>query len=201
MPSIQDEVQLVPLCIDEELVKCSQHKREVCSECNADYTAQNSLYRALKQTNGQVPPPNSVHPVLGTQITKLKDEGNQKYRAGQHEEAVRLYTLAIDMSYARPLWEPHMFVREELSVLLGNRAAAYLAMGDFVKAYVDAEIAIRAKPPYSKAHFRKGKALLGLKRYQEAIQAFEIGLQVDPKSDELQKGLKEAKELLGSKDE
>ncbi|CAG8802867.1 15320_t:CDS:1, partial [Racocetra fulgida] len=55
------------------------------------------------------------------------------------------------------------------TALLANRAEAYLRLQQFKKALDDVEVVLRLEPGHLKAAFRKGKALCGLKRYQEAI--------------------------------
>ena len=49
-----------------------------------------------------------------------------------------------------------------------------------------------ALPQYVKSFVRKGGALLGLQRNREAVLTFEEGLEVDPFSWDLKKGLQEA---------
>lgn len=64
--------------------------------------------------------------------------------------------------------------------MLCNRCAAYMAIGEWVNALVDAESVIALKKPWVKGYFRKGKALMGLERWEEAREALLLGLQFDP---------------------
>ncbi len=48
-----------------------------------------------------------------------------------------------------------------------NRAAAFLQLGKEIKAIKDAEQAIALKPDWAKGYFRKGGALVALRRYQD----------------------------------
>jgi stress-induced-phosphoprotein 1 len=57
---------------------------------------------------------------------------------------------------------------------------------------------IELDPNFSKGHARKGAALHGLRRYPDAVMAYEAGLQVDPSSDVLKKGLAEVKKAMDS---
>ena len=63
---------------------------------------------------------------------------------------------------------------------LANRSASYAAVNAFIEALCDADAAVKMRPKWSKGHFRKGKALAGLRRYEEAREAFSLGLQFDP---------------------
>jgi translocation protein SEC72 len=191
---------VVDLRIHNDKVVCAQHKKEVCSECHQSFFAINDLTRHLNATNGQIPPPGAVLPLRSQQIAKMREDGNTHFRAQRHEEAIVAYTNAINIAFDRPLWEPTGLAREELAVLLCNRAAAYIARKEWVNAYVDAEGAIELKRPWSKGHFRLGKALFGMGRYEEGIEALQLGLMFDPQSAEIQKALKEAETALAAQE-
>ncbi|RIA94116.1 hypothetical protein C1645_690129, partial [Glomus cerebriforme] len=76
------------------------------------------------------------------------------------------FTAAID-EYSRGIkLEPHHVP------LLSNRAEAYLRLNQFGKALSDVEIVLKYENDHLKATFRKGKALCGLQRYQDAITIF-----------------------------
>ncbi|KAK3825627.1 MAG: hypothetical protein J3Q66DRAFT_328195 [Benniella sp.] len=186
----------VDLQIYKDKVVCGQHQNEVCSQCNQSFVEINDIARHLKANNGQVPSPGTVLPQRSQQITKMREDGNTHFRAQRHQEAIIAYTTAINLAFDRPLWEPHGPAREELSVLLCNRSAAYIALKDWVNAYVDALGVIELKRPWSKGHFRLGKALLGMGRTKEGIEALKLGLMFDPESAEIEKALKEAETTL-----
>lgn len=126
------------------------------------------------------PPPNVVPPQRAVAVNTLKEKGNAAMRAKNLPEAVRHYTLAIDLSGGRPLWEPAALASEELAACLSNRSAALLAAGDYVAALADAQAAVELHRPWPKAHYRKGKALAALERYREAREAYQAGQQFDP---------------------
>lgn len=71
-------------------------------------------------------------------------------------------------------------MREELSTVVSNRSAAYFEAHDYIAALADAETVIQVRRPWSKGHFRKAKALLGLGRYKEAADAVKLGLSFEP---------------------
>jgi tetratricopeptide (TPR) repeat protein len=58
----------------------------------------------------------------------------------------------------------------ENHLLYSNRAACYLALGRYAEGLADADLAIKAKPDWPKAHARRGFALYHLRRYDEAKQ-------------------------------
>lgn len=180
---------------DGDRILCKEHGQETCSKCQVDWTEHNTLASTLKHVK-DLPPPNAPNPTRNAQVTRLKDEGNKYFKQANYTEAIRFYTMAVDLSWSRPLWEPLAFqyVREELAPVLSNRSAAYLALKQYVEAYVDAEMVTRLKREWSKGWFRKGKALNGLGRAQEAAEAFQTGLRFDHESEELVKALAELKQ-------
>ncbi|KAI9480691.1 MAG: hypothetical protein EXX96DRAFT_481119 [Benjaminiella poitrasii] len=177
---------------DGEKITCKEHGLEKCNKCKADWTEHNSLAASLKQVK-ELPPPNAPNPTLNAQVNRLKEEGNKYFKQGNYKEAIRFYTMAVELSWSRHLWEPLAFqyVREELSPVLSNRSAAHFSLNQYVEAYVDAEMVTRLKREWSKGWFRKGKALAGLGRLEEAAEAFQTGLRFDHESEELKKALKE----------
>lgn len=182
----------VSISKDGDTILCKEHQLEKCSKCQVDWTEHNSLASTLKHVK-ELPPPNAPNPTRNAQVNRLKEEGNKYFKQNNYNESIRFYTMAVDLSWSRPLWEPLAFqyVREELSPILSNRSAAHLALKNYVEAYVDAEMVTRLKREWSKGWFRKGKALAGLNRNEEAAEAFQTGLRFDHDSEELKKALKE----------
>lgn len=150
-----------------------------------DLTVLNALIRSLKGLPAQIPvppPPNVVPPQRSMAINKAKEDGNTAFRSKNYVEAIKLFTLAIDVAASRPLWENNQMARDEMALCLANRSAALAAVEDWIGALCDADACIKLKRPWSKAHYRKGKALQGLGRLDEAKEAYELGLQFDPRS-------------------
>ena len=78
-------------------------------------------------------------------------------------------------------------------VLYSNRSAAHAGNQDFDAALTDAERTVAMKPDWPKGYSRKGAALHGLRRYDDAVDAYEAGLKLDPASAVLTSGLEDAK--------
>lgn len=162
----------------DDMVVCKSHQQQTCLACGIDWTEHNQLAASLKGVK-EIPPPNKPAPSkVKASVNKLKLDGNQAYKLEDFQEAVRLYTLAVDLAWSRPLWEPLAFqtVREELAPILSNRSAANLSLGNYVDALVDAHVVTQLKKDWSKGWFRKGKALMGLQRFDQASKALHTAL-------------------------
>ncbi|XP_029949797.1 hsp70-Hsp90 organizing protein 1-like isoform X2 [Salarias fasciatus] len=97
----------------------------------------------------------------------LTAQGIQMFEQGQYNQAVDMFTEAMS-------WDPndHRFY--------GNRSYCYWCLEQYSSALTDAQRSIQLAPHWPKGHFRKGCALMGLKRYSEAEQAMEQVLRLDP---------------------
>lgn len=111
-------------------------------------------------------------------VTLLKERGNKAFKAQQFAQAEALYSDAI--SECDQLHDP-----PDIHVLLANRAAARLRLGDGAGALQDASAAAAADPSYCKAHFRKGQALHALGQEEEACHALRAALSLEPGNKEV----------------
>jgi len=111
---------------------------------------------------------------------QFKAAGNKALQSGNLTEAIENYTKAIDADGTN-----HVFY--------SNRSAAYLKKGDGNNALEDAKSTIAINPGFSKGYSRKGAALHTLKRYNDAIAAYEEGIAKFPDDAVLKKGLAEVK--------
>jgi G3E family GTPase len=73
-------------------------------------------------------------------------------------------------------------------VLFSNRAAALTKLGRFEAALADADAAVASRPDWPKAHFRRGAALFGARRFADAVAAYEAGLTLEPGNASLAQG-------------
>uniref|UniRef100_K3Z8A0 Uncharacterized protein n=1 Tax=Setaria italica TaxID=4555 RepID=K3Z8A0_SETIT len=116
----------------------------------------------------------------------LKDQGNEQFKSGSYLKAAALYTQAIKLD-------------PDNATLYSNRAAAFLQLVKLSKALADAETTVKLKPEWEKGHFRKGCVLEAMERYEEAISAFEIALQLNPQNTEVSRKIKRLSQLAREK--
>lgn len=71
------------------------------------------------------------------------------------------------------------------AIILGNRSACYLAIGQPEKAECDARLALSIEPTFLKCYFRLATALKARSAVKEAIAIIDLGLLQDPSSSAL----------------
>lgn len=101
-----------------------------------------------------------------TRSVELAVIGNEYAGSGNMEMAVKYFTDAIKHN-------PKEYK------LFGNRSYCYEKMLQYEKSLTDAEIALSMNPKWIKGLYRKGRALVGLKRYNEARLTFGEVLKLD----------------------
>ncbi|KAL4741470.1 hypothetical protein BDV11DRAFT_183181 [Aspergillus similis] len=116
---------------------------------------------------------------------KLKSEGNAAMARKEYSVAIDLYTKALAIAPANPIY-------------LSNRAAAYSASGQPQKAAEDAELATSVDPKYSKAWSRLGLARFDLGDYHGAKEAYEHGIEAEGNggSEAMKRGLETSKKKI-----
>ena len=87
---------------------------------------------------------------------EAKQRGNDLFKRANYSEAVQAYTESLSH-------EP------ESDVLLLNRSAAYMALGQYAKALADCERAVQGREPSGKALLRMAKCQLGVGRPDAAL--------------------------------
>lgn len=117
----------------------------------------------------------TVAPAVHPSVRAAKQQGDKAYTSRDFAAAVERYSEAID--------------NIEDAVVLSNRSATYAQRRRFDKALGDAERALKLQPSWPRLHHRHGHALFHLGRYSDAIQAFEVGLKLDPEDSALKEGL------------
>ena len=120
--------------------------------------------------------------------SELKDLGNNEFRNGNYQSAIKYFDEAIEKD-------------SENHILYSNRSAAYLSSGNGQLAFTDAEKCVNLEPTWAKGYGRKGAALHMLKKYEEAISCFEEGLKLESDNSYLLSGLalvKNEKEMMNN---
>ncbi|XP_047538190.1 protein unc-45 homolog B [Vanessa atalanta] len=112
-----------------------------------------------------------------TEAENFKNKGNEAFKSEQYEEAISLYSKAINLAENDA---------RELATYLKNRAAAYLKIKDYDKVIRDCDEALKIVPEDPKALFRRSQALESLERFEEAYRDAKNIFTVDPSNKAVQ---------------
>lgn len=119
----------------------------------------------------------------GLSAEEYKNLGNKAFSSGDFHHGIRCFTAGIAMDPTN-------------HVLFSNRSACHASLKEWTAALDDAEETIKINSTWAKGYSRKGTALYGLSRFQEAVEAYQAGLKIDPNNVQLKKGLEDAEEAL-----
>jgi len=114
---------------------------------------------------------------------EAKNKGNTAFSAGDFTTAIQLFTEAIG-------YDPTNHV------LYSNRSAAYSSLNKYEDALADANKTIELKSDWSKGYGRKGTALHGLGKLEEALESYEKGLELEPTNAVIKKGRDDVEQAL-----
>ena len=107
------------------------------------------------------------------QANKLKDQGNEAFKTGKYEEALDLYTQAIEVTDED---------LKEKAVFYKNRAAVQLKLEDYDAAVFDCNLSLDLAPNDPKALFRRCQAYEALAKIDLAYADAKLVHNLDPKN-------------------
>eukprot|EP01116_Phalansterium_solitarium_P020487 TRINITY_DN6069_c0_g1_i1.p1 TRINITY_DN6069_c0_g1~~TRINITY_DN6069_c0_g1_i1.p1 ORF type:complete len:364 (+),score=114.95 TRINITY_DN6069_c0_g1_i1:70-1092(+) len=110
----------------------------------------------------------------------VKNRGNEALASGDNEGAVLLFTIAS-------LLEP------ENHIFFSNRSAAYCNLGKYKEALDDANKVVELSPQWPKGYSRKGAAHYFLRQFDDAYEAYQQGVKLEPGNELMQKSCEQAK--------
>jgi len=119
------------------------------------------------------------------QAEKYKALGNEAFKKGEHGKAIEFYTFATECDPKNP-------------VFYSNRAVAYAKMGKWEKSLRDSDKAIKYNSGWEKGWWRKGNALMALKRFDEAVVAYKEAVKLKPDTPQFANDLAKAKAAMMS---
>eukprot|EP00918_Siedleckia_nematoides_P023495 GHVU01050657.1.p1 GENE.GHVU01050657.1~~GHVU01050657.1.p1 ORF type:complete len:257 (+),score=40.23 GHVU01050657.1:174-944(+) len=100
-----------------------------------------------------------------------KEEGNKYYKDGDYDQAITLYSEALDCCTDQDA--------ELGAVILANRAACYMVQNDLDAAIQDTSDAIDANPNYVKAYTRRFTAYERKEKWHEATADIKKAIELD----------------------
>ena len=112
----------------------------------------------------------------------LKEAGNKLCKQKKFEEAVGVYTKAIQLN--------------PTAIYYRNRSVANLKLRRFDNAIEDASSSVQIDKTYSNGYISKAEAHKGLKQYHHAVEAYERAKKIDPNNIQLPILITKCKERL-----
>ncbi|CAK8567321.1 unnamed protein product [Lathyrus sativus] len=116
-------------------------------------------------------------------VTAARGRGNELFKASKFSEACIAYGEGLENDPCN-------------SVLLCNRAACRLKLGQLEKAVEDCSAALSLRPSYTKARMRRADCNAKLERWEASIADYEILLRETPEDEELNRAMLEARVQL-----
>jgi translocation protein SEC72 len=207
----------LPLHIDPQTKQISVLSSDkTIQEAIASINKLHTSFKSLETANNIPPPPLPVNPKRSGQIQKLRESAVASARKGQHQDALRLLVVGIDMAAGRPGWEPMGLAREELAHMYLSRAGAAVDLQNWPEGLKDAECSLECKrgpgqgpngekvPGNAKAYLVGGRCLMEMGRWQDAVEWLERAIEIEGKEGddgrELVRRLMEAKKHMEEKD-
>eukprot|EP00731_Ephydatia_muelleri_P031993 Em0023g500a len=128
---------------------------------------------------------------------KLKEKGTNYFKSSKFGLAVKLYERASELvkKSSTPKDDEEAVFKETRLALFLNLAACYLKLNDATKALQQCDEALKLDGTKVKAYFRKGQACQQLQEYEEAIEAFNEVLRLEPDNREAQAQLKQSRNM------
>ncbi|KAF8681806.1 hypothetical protein HU200_045244 [Digitaria exilis] len=114
---------------------------------------------------------------------QLKLQGAKAVEQKDYTGALKFYSEAINLD-------------PKDAVLYSNRSFCHVKLGEAHEAFRDANACIRLRPEWTKGYYRKGAALMYLKEYKQACDAFMAGVKLDPTNEEMEQAFWEAAEAM-----
>jgi len=174
-------------CLDVTIFKRQEHYGEWGELLQAEEDALNQPQGSLEEYEHErlkqqrEPSPDREDWTPDDWADEQKDMADAAFKEGCFRDAIVYYTRALR----------HTPRNEKL---LSNRSACYMKICKYQPALDDIEEAQRIQPSWPKIYFRKGQALRGLRRFDDAVAAFRAGRAIDSKNPEWDKEIKRTKD-------
>ena len=111
-------------------------------------------------------------------MAEFKEKGNEYFKKGEYDEALKLYSQAIDSEPSN-----HIFY--------SNRSACYFKLGKYQESLNDAKKCVEINHSWAKGYQRKGLAENKLNLLWQGFVSYSIGSLYDTKNDSIQNELKD----------
>ncbi|KAL6643243.1 hypothetical protein ACP70R_021424 [Stipagrostis hirtigluma subsp. patula] len=130
-----------------------------------------------------------------SQANDAKAEGNKLFSAGQYDEALSQYEMALQIA-------AELESAEDIrSACHSNRAVCFLKLGKYDETIKECTKALELNPSYLKALLRRAEAHEKLEHYDEAIADMKKIIELDPSNEQAKRSLFRLEPLAAEKRE
>ncbi|KAK0063583.1 RNA polymerase II-associated protein 3 [Biomphalaria pfeifferi] len=116
-----------------------------------------------------------------TLLCEEKKKGNELYKLGQLEQAIEAYSKGL-------MFDPTN------SLLLSNRAQAFLKLNKYTECESDCTLSLTGAPLFVKSYLRRATARLALGKLEEAVRDFQRALELEPNNKQAKMEIKRLKQ-------
>lgn len=157
------------------------------ADADADFDAAErsaAVAAALRDDATLAADPQLAAAVARARGDEAKDAGNAAFKKGDWEAAVKHYSAAVAAVGADS---------PDAAPYLANRSAAHGAAKRWDAAFADATAAAKCRPGWPKAWVRVGEAATALKRWSDAVAAYDKAVKLQPDDEKIQIALARAR--------
>lgn len=105
--------------------------------------------------------------------TNFKNQGNEQYKIKNYKSAIEFYNQGLSVKCGDADIDSTLYL---------NRAACNLELKNYRKCINDCKECLKLNPKNIKAYYRLAKAFFSIEKYDEAQQAIEFSLKIDPEN-------------------
>jgi DnaJ family protein C protein 7 len=120
---------------------------------------------------------------LVQRLDRMKEDGNAAFKSGRYQEAVDLYSKALEIDASNKLTN---------SKILQNRAMSSIKLKDYKSAIADCTKALDLDPSYTKAKRTKAKALGESGKWEDAVRELKALSETNPSEPGIAKEIRNA---------
>jgi DnaJ family protein C protein 7 len=120
-------------------------------------------------------------------LENLKKEGNSKFSAGEYDEAIGIYSEAIESGVGAGNF---------IAIIYCNRAACKMQLKRYREALIDCEKSLELDPSYTKAALRRAECRLQSEDYEGAVRDYDNLLKENPRDSDLRDRVQYARREL-----
>lgn len=177
----------------------SEESARLFPSIEAEVLQLNVLTTELLPFGSGVPPPPSPQTFdndKSKKIMKLYESGCKAFQQGNYHDAVKLFSVALEIVMRRVKFDLCQGTFLELALLLSSRADSYLKTGEYIHAFNDADMIVSMMMLSPDNLLRRGVANFFLKNYEDAMADYARGLSLDEENERLKLELEVCKKAI-----